>query len=219
MAYQKLLNKIAIKQPFSILLMMVCLNLSFFISESSAWLIYNKPAFKGKVIDAETKEPIEGAVVVVIYKTHTIIGSPAGGDSSIIKVKETLTDKSGEFNFPSYTTVTNPNASEYYADFIIYKPGYAGDANYPKYQINPPSFVDWEKFFSEEYGTKKEIYKRSRSAIVTYGVVELPRVKTKKERLRAKPSRPTDVGSKELPLLYKAINDERKRLGLKGEVK
>ena len=37
-------------------------------TSSQAWLIYHKPAFKGKVIDAETKKPIEGAVVVVVYK-------------------------------------------------------------------------------------------------------------------------------------------------------
>src|SRR3989338_7708901 len=97
----------------------------FLLSSRSfaGWLIYHKPEFKGKVIDAETKEPIEGAVVVVVYNKHTLISGPGGGHSSVIKVKETLTDKKGEFYFPSYTTLIQPNSIEDNAEFIIYKPG------------------------------------------------------------------------------------------------
>ena len=53
---------------------------------------YHKPAFQGKVIDAETKEPIDGAVVVVIYKKYPIISGPGGGGESIMDIKETLTN-------------------------------------------------------------------------------------------------------------------------------
>jgi len=35
-------------------------------SSEAGWLIYHKPEFKGRVLDTETKEPIEGAVVVVV---------------------------------------------------------------------------------------------------------------------------------------------------------
>ncbi len=34
-------------------------------SHAFIWMIYHKPAFKGKVIDAEAKESIEGAVLVI----------------------------------------------------------------------------------------------------------------------------------------------------------
>lgn len=201
-------------------LITVILIVLFSANSFAGWLIFHKPAFRGKVIDAETKEPIEGAVVVAVYNTHSIVGGPAGGWSTIIKVKETLTDKSGEFIFPAYTALTNPNARDDQTNFIFYKPGYVWDGLYPKYKPSPPSFVDLEKFFSEEYGIKKEvhdIYKKSRSAIVTYGVVELPKVETKEERLRAVPGGPTDNGKIDLPLLFKLINEERKRFGL-GEV-
>ena len=50
--------------------------LSFLVFASvpafAGWLIYHKPAFKGKVINAETKGPIEGAVVVVTYTKETL---------------------------------------------------------------------------------------------------------------------------------------------------
>jgi len=195
----------------------ILLIIIFSTTAFADWIIFHKPAFRGKVIDAETKEPIEGAVVVAVYRTESIISGPGGGWTTVIKVKETLTDAAGEFRFPSYTTFMNPNAKEDYTDFIIYKPGYAGDGNYPKYKINPPSFVDLEKFFSENYGKTREVKRRSRSAVVTNGVVELPKLKTKKERLRAIPGRPTGFRSKKLPLLYKAINEERNRYKL-GEV-
>jgi hypothetical protein len=197
---------------------------SFTVSAFGGWLIFHKPAFRGKVIDTETKEPIEGAVVVAIYNTHTIIGGPAGGASSVIKVKETLTDKKGEFIFPSYTTITQPNAREYYTEFIIYKPGHG---SYPKKRISPPGSISLqtkERFFlAESFGKQGEIRESSGPRMdsrhkVTFGVVELPKLKTRKERLDTIPGKPMDFGVKKLPLFYKAINEENKRFGL-GEVK
>ena len=64
--------------------------------------------FRGKVIDAETLKPIEGAVVVAIWrKTRAGI---AGADTRFKDAKETLTDKNGEW------TIVGP---EGYEDKII----------------------------------------------------------------------------------------------------
>jgi hypothetical protein len=178
----------------------------------AGWLIYHKPEFKGKVIDAETKEPIEGAVVVAIYEKHTLISGPGGGYSSVIKVKETLTDKKGEFHFPPYTTLIQPNSIEDTVEFIIYKPGYG---SYPGREIYPFNYVGPEYTFSKELSSKEEIQK---GIFIIHGIVELPKLKTRYERLRAIPATPTDYRSKELPLLYKAMNEENKRFGL-GEEK
>ena len=190
---------------------------------SAGWLVFHKPAFRGKVIDAETKGSIEGAVVVAVYKTHSIIGTPAGGWSSVIKVKETLTDKSGEFSFPSYTTVMNPNATDYYTDFIIYRPGYG---SFPNHRISPPRSLSRdteENFFSaDNFGKQGDVRiaigkNRGDKRRVTYGVVELPQLsmKTRDERRKALPGGyPTDLTSENAPLLYKSINDERRKLGL-----
>ena len=51
--------------------------------------------FKGKVIDADTKEPVQGAVVLAVYY-FTGYG-PAGAMSSVKDGQETVTDKNGEF--------------------------------------------------------------------------------------------------------------------------
>ena len=97
---------------------------------SYAWIIYHKPAFKGRVIDAETKEPIKGAVVVAVY--YEGIFGFAEGITRFLDIQETLTKSNGEFYIPSYTTLTlNPLSIG--SDFeinIIFKPGYG---SYPQY--------------------------------------------------------------------------------------
>jgi hypothetical protein len=96
---------------FLILASVLILNTS---QSFAAWLIYHKPEFRGKVIDAETKKPIEGAVAVVLYSKYT-----AGITKRYIsdKSKRDYYDKNGEFYF-SYTTIT-PFWRQH-ALFIIY---------------------------------------------------------------------------------------------------
>ena len=211
---------------FLIFIMMI---ISFTTSAFAGWLIYHKPEFRGQVIDAETKEPIEGAVVVVVYKKHSLISGPGGGYTSVIKVKEALTDKKGEFKFPPYTTLIQPNSIEDNVEFIIYKPGYG---SYPNMQKSPLHEYDAEYFFLLGNFGKKEERRTQVNTVIedkivktitevdafTFGVVELPKLITRDERLRAMPATPVDYRSKELPLLYKTMNEENKRFGL-GELK
>ena len=229
MAYQKLLKQIVIKQAFSIIFMSVVFIGCFYVTESFAWLIFHKPEYKGKIIDADTNEPIEGVVVVALYNTRSIIGGPAGLLYHTIHAKEVLTDKNGEFVIPTYTTMMGPNSKEHRTEFIIYKPGYG---RYPIGRPRDYEIVDPDDYFSKTIGTKGEtywgtkeekgsdgeIYIRRKKFYFTYGIVELRPLNTKEERLRAIPGGPTDIGSKELPLLFKAMNEENRRFGL-GEVK
>ena len=172
----------------------------------AGWLIYHKPAFSGRVIDAETKAPIEGAVVVVSYEKSTI--SVPHAYTSIIKIRETLTDKNGEWRIPSYWTIIQPFSVEYHARFLIYKPGYG---NYPMQHVSPPNpGVGGEVIFSGELGTKGEVNWMAQRYQVTFGVVELPPLVIREDRLRALPSAPGDSTSKDLPILYKVINEERR---------
>ena len=56
--------------------------------------------FKGKVIDADTREPIEGAVVVAVWHEAT---STISGESTRLKdVEECLTDKNGEWTIDGH---------------------------------------------------------------------------------------------------------------------
>lgn len=115
------MNKIV--EIFSIGLMVLLLY------STAAWCA----TFKGKVIDADTKAPIEGAVVVARWVEER--ATPAGPTTRLKDVKETLTDKNGEwklegpkggdvgdvkavFSFLTGTYFTNP------PQFIFFKPGY-----------------------------------------------------------------------------------------------
>lgn len=185
----------------------------------AGWLIYHKPALKGKVIDAETKEPIEGAVVVVTYSKETL-GIPHKY-SSIINVRETLTDKNGEFYIPRYITMIQPLSFEGMANFIIFKPGYG---SFPNYQTVPSGIppIDQETFFLKNTGSEGELemwVKEEKGPVlkiskVTFGVVELPKLKTREERIKASMVGITEYRSKDLPLLYKALNEEERYLGI-----
>lgn len=192
---------------------------------SHAWLIYHKPEFKGKVIDAETKEPIEGAVVVAVYRKKAIRIGPESV-SITMDVREALTDKDGIFYIPSYTTIIDPLAWEKAVNFIIFKPGYG---SFPNWRVSPPKGMetDFEEFFSRDFGIEKEVlwsepYKvgaESNKIRATFGIVELPKLKTREERLnKGLPSIPgPGIPSSKMKNLIRLSNEERISLGLGQE--
>ncbi len=85
--------------------------------------------YYGKVVDAETKAPIEGAVLVLVFFTNKY-GSPGGPVGHQVDVKEAVTDKNGEFRTPAYryfkyrifsTWDPNPMATIYKSGFGCYR--------------------------------------------------------------------------------------------------
>jgi len=107
-----------------ILLVLAMALFSNLSSSCAGWLLYHKPTYRGKIVDAETKKPIEGAVVVAVYRKQTLISGPGGGYSTIIKIRETLTDEKGEYYIPTYFTIIQPLSIEDDVNFIIFKAGY-----------------------------------------------------------------------------------------------
>jgi len=173
----------------------------------AGWLIFHEPEFNGKILDIETNQPIEGAVVVVEYKKETM-GLGGGNISWVIDVRETLTDKKGNFHFPSYTTLIQPFSWQIQPIFIIFKPGYAS--------------IEWplKKYFTgEETGVQEGTwpgpeFKGLKYRLRGLGIVELPRLTMREQRLVARRIGITGYTAKELPLLYKARDEESKALGL-----
>ncbi len=184
-----------------------------FISSAHAWPFYSKPAFRGRVIDAETKEPIEGTVVVVLYMKWEF-GGPGGGSTEPMDAKETLTDKNGDFYFPSYGTMIGPLSKERVAEFIIFKPGYKSITFIKGKKISDEKYFAIEKDMIGKEGELKET--DPLGDLETWkgilGVVEL-------EKGEKDPLTPTHYRSEELPFLYKALNEDRRNRGYKGELK
>ncbi len=210
------IERYGVRYKLLLVLIIAGILLSLAAKSQAGWLIYGKPEFKGKVIDAETKEPIEGAVIVAVYSKKAIRIAPESV-SITIDVKETLTNKEGNFLIPSYTTIIDPLSWSKPVTFIIFKPGYG---SFPDWRVRPPKGMSletpFEKFFSGEVGEVKDISvtepwktnAKTWKEKVAFGVVELPKLKTREERLRRTLGIPTDFGPNQLPLLYKAIDDE-----------
>lgn len=202
------------KYFFAIIVALVFI-ISLAQTSQAEWPLYNTPAFRGRIIDAETKEPIEGAVAVALYDKEMLIGGPGGPNSYVYHAKESLTDKKGEFYFPSYFSLHIISKGDG-VRFIFYKTGYMAD--YGPTKIKP---ILMEKYFSAgKVGEELEIegrlfeldnYTKWKGPL---GIVELKKAKTYNERRIGGPSTPTDYTSKELPLLFKAITDDRKERGM-----
>jgi hypothetical protein len=171
------------------------------------WLIYHESAFKGRVIDAETKEPIEGAVVVAKYKKN--VYAFVESQSWMFDVREALTDGNGEFSIPSKWDLMQPLSVADETKFIVWKPGY-----------KPEDFLfGW--FFREEPGTVIERWTHTEKGIemkpVRVGIVELAPAKTREERRGTIPTRVGDRADyKKQKQFIRLINDERFFLGFEA---
>jgi hypothetical protein len=148
-----------VKRYILTLLLAIFLIEGFSTSGSSAWLIFYKPAYKGKIIDEGTNTPIEEAIVVAVYSTESIIGGPRGSTYSRIHFQEALTDQKGEFYIPAYITLMGPNSKENEIKFIFYKPGYG------RFPIGKPPdhfTIGPDIYFSKEIGTKVRFTEETR---------------------------------------------------------
>lgn len=105
----------------------------FFILLISTASPISAATFKGKVVDADTKEPIEGAVVVAEWSGETT--TPTATHSTLKDVKEVLTDKKGEWmikgpkggKIGNMKTIISVITGAYFTKrprFYIFKPGY-----------------------------------------------------------------------------------------------
>lgn len=160
------------------------------LSIFSTTLVFAAGPWKGKVIDIETKEPLGGAVVLAVWER--VYRTPTGASSYFYEAKEVLTDKEGRFEIPSYTPINLLPIISYMRGpmFTIFKPGYG---SFPWYRVYPPMELSLDalmEFFSRETGVEGEIgwnYEKGKKIKVTFGIVELPPLKTREERRKVFP--------------------------------
>ncbi len=55
--------------------------------------------YHGKVVDAETDQPIEGAAILIVFYTEAY--TPAGFKSRFVDAVEAMTDSNGDFEVPA----------------------------------------------------------------------------------------------------------------------
>jgi hypothetical protein len=175
-----------------ILLIMLPLAFSLFSGMS---LFRSKDAylssFEGKVIDSDTKEPVEGAAVLAVYYGSTT--SVAGSNYFSVDAQETLTDATGAFRIPSKIVQSESASGKLRADITIFKPGYGVFPNHKR---------------SEAIGENKSWPPPEK--LIVYA---LPKLNTKEERRSSLPVRP-DIPYSKMKHFISLISEERGQLGL-----
>ena len=102
---------------------------------------FSEPGLTGRIVDLQTKQPIEGAIVYGYYATAE--GSLGGGEKIVQGVKsfETKTDANGVFKLDAWDTGSTPIRGlprSHFPMISIYKPGYRLDHQ------NLKSIADWQ---------------------------------------------------------------------------
>lgn len=86
-------------------------------------LTYSAEAIKGWVVNAETKQPLEGVIVTANWELSNAFGAPVGQ----MMAMESVTDASGRFYFPAWgPKFRPPNAiiKDQDPQLVLFKSGY-----------------------------------------------------------------------------------------------
>jgi hypothetical protein len=150
--------------------------------------------YRGQVVDAETKAPLVGAVVVVHWLRDRVF--PFHMVAENYAVRETVTDAEGHFLVDARDVEAGAPHRTRRPAFLIFQPGYG---KFPGGQVSPKGFTGG-------------IFERDRM------VVELPRLADREERRKQVqsfgPHSYSQDPFRDLPELMRRINAERIAIGL-----
>jgi hypothetical protein len=165
--------------------------------ESEGWSRYlGRPRgpYRGQVVDAETKAPLAGAVVVARWMRDRVV--PMHSMSEHHAVREVVTDSEGRFVLDATDVEVGAPRRLHHPEFLIFIPGYG---SYPYKYVSPKGFTGGIFWGS---GT----------------IVELPRLVDRTERRNELrffgPHRFSEKPFRELPEFVRRFNEERIALGL-----
>jgi hypothetical protein len=150
--------------------------------------------YRGQVVDAETKAPLAGAVVVARWLRDRI--HPLHSVAETYAVRETLTDPEGRFVLDARDVEEGAPRQTYHPEFLIFMPGYG---SFPRRHVSPKGFTGG-------------IFER------TGAVIELPRLVDREQRRRhlllVSPHSYSEKPFKDLPELMRRINEESNAIGM-----
>jgi len=150
--------------------------------------------YRAQVIDAETRAPLAGAVLVALWRRDRVY--PFHSVSANYAVREVVTDSEGRFFLDAKDVEEGAPRRTNRPEFLIFLPGYG---SFPGHQRSPRGFTGG---IFERPGT----------------VVELPRLEGREERRRQlsslSPRSFSETPFKDLPELVRRVNAERVAIGL-----
>lgn len=150
--------------------------------------------YKGKVIDADTVQPLEGVVVLGVW--YTVLPTAAGGVSSYYDAKETLTDKNGEFEISGMGLRVMSNLAP--MDVLIFKAGYGYIGMGP-----------WESFKLDGGLLMGKIKWDGNKAIIP-----LKKLTMEERKKQGSPDFPSQSSGEKMKFMLEEINKDRTERGL-----
>jgi len=153
--------------------------------------------YQGKVVDQETREPIEGVVVLGTWWVYHF--SPAGGYSTYYDAHETVTDKRGEFIISGEGLRILSNLQPMH--FIVFKDGYKyreGQWHVLKTDV-PLSILEEEKI---QWDGDMPIF-------------PLKKLTVEEKSKQDSPNFPSDASGHKIKLFLQEINKDRTERGLR----
>jgi hypothetical protein len=188
-------------------LIVLCAGLVFggsaaWSQETESWDRYlDRPRgpYRGQVVDAETKAPLAGAVVVALWRRDRI--SPVHSVSEHYAVRETVTDADGRFMLDARDIEEGAPRRVRRPAFLIFLPGYG---KFPGFQAAPKGFTGG-------------IFERADTVVELSRIVD--REQRRKHLLLFGPGDFSDQPFRDLPELIRRINEERVAIGLEPHVK
>lgn len=154
--------------------------------------------YSGKVVDAQTGEPIEGAVVLIGFYTKSFsVGGPVYRFADAF---ETLSDAKGEFRFPPnrITSFKVMRIWDKNSRITIFKPGYGAYPGHYK-TFSAPKLTP-SRFLPEDEH-------------ITFHLPKLLTLEERKENLY-KIQKPAGISNDRIPILRKLEDQEYLNVGL-----
>ncbi len=188
-----------------VLSLLVALTLG--MANAYDWANPGPGPWRGQVVDLETRQPLEGVVVVAVWeKRHGSLAGLAGG--GYFASEEVVTGPDGRFTIaPLQKKLLDPFAIVKGPEFYIFKGGY-GKWKFPGQEL-------WQKLDVDE--SEKRMHDTWRRFNAEGVEIELEKLPSKDAQLRfmAYMSTPSvDVPSGAIRRFREAIKSERARLGL-----
>lgn len=182
-----------ILSPIKMLMGSVLLMLLLCTSGCATYIGYDGP-YKGQVIDIDTNQPIEGAVVHATW--NWIVFSLVGGTGSYYDSRETLTDKDGNFKLQGVGLQLLSNIEE--AHIILLKAGYTQESDY------------WSSFTDKDFSGKRYYPNIDMDGDKLIFKLRWMSLEERRKRIVNTPNTPSN---KEIKLFMKEENKENIEIG------
>lgn len=170
---------------------------------------YSAEAIEARVIDAETKQVLEGVIVTANWE---LVGGFEGNTPvGQMKVLEAVTDKNGKFTFPAWGP--EPRKKGYLRNrdpqLLLFKPSY----EYKRLLNETSSKISMESLRRSEWNGKTIELKPFKGTIEAY---EHQFESLNRDVERFAVDKPEECGWKKIPNTVRAMNRERTRLVAQG---